>query len=80
MSLSDNIQKRSGPISDAEHLFLNLINIYPPTDVGLIMPLFMNLLHYKVVRQFHSGGNSARLYLRHIIECMANSDNVCESV
>jgi len=77
MSLSDNIQKRSGPISDAEHLFLNLINIYPPTDVGLIMPLFMNLLHLQSGQAVFIPAGIPHAYISgNIIECMANSDNV----
>jgi len=76
-SLEADFNSRIGSVSDSERLFLELRKIYPATDIGLIMVLFMNLVKLKAGQAVFISAGIPHAYISgNIIECMANSDNV----
>ncbi len=76
-SLETDIKRRFDHVSESERLFLKLRKIYPPTDIGLIMPLFMNLIHLQAGQAIFLSAGVPHAYVSgNIVECMANSDNV----
>jgi len=76
-ALETDFKNRIGSVSESERLFLDLRKIYPVTDIGLIMALFMNLVHLKAGQAVFIAAGIPHAYVSgNIIECMANSDNV----
>jgi len=76
-SINNNILKRKDQISEQERLFLELKQQYPSSDIGLIMVLFMNLVHLKTEQALFTSAGVPHAYISgNIIECMTNSDNV----
>lgn len=63
--------------SEIEQTFLDLKQNHEPTDIGLIMPFFMNLVHLRSGEGLFISAGIPHAYISgNIIECMANSDNV----
>lgn len=76
-SLEVDIFRRGNQISEQERVFLELIKHYPLSDIGLIMSLFMNLMHLHKGQAFLIAAGVPHAYISgNIIECMTNSDNV----
>lgn len=75
--IESSILQRSGQISEQERLFLELKNRYPSSDIGLIMVLFMNLVHLESGQALFTSAGIPHAYISgNLIECMTNSDNV----